>query len=133
LPTEFRVPPADGTGLAGQHEKGGLENVLSVLHIVQRPPTHAPNERPVPLHQGSKSGFIASDNETFEQLPVRQARGRGRTEHAMEVPKDRVKLTLGHESALPCQQVVYFIMVGQTRGSPVFLQHGGGWAFAGAG
>src|SRR5262249_49717184 len=68
---------ADGAGLAGEQEEGGLEGVLGLVGVAQQSPAHAQHQRAVPEDQGGKGGFLALGGETPEEGSIRSWVGAG--------------------------------------------------------
>ena len=55
-----------------QHQEGRLEGVLGVLFVLENMAAHAQDELTVPLHQGGEGAFVASIDETLQQMAVGQ-------------------------------------------------------------
>jgi len=69
-PRTYRLVPAQGLGLAGEDEKGGLGRILRVVNIVQHAPAHAEYHGAVPPHECRKGRLIVLLAETVQQLAV---------------------------------------------------------------
>src|SRR5262249_25781679 len=61
---------ADGDGLAGEQQEGGLEGVLGVLLVGQQPPADGQDQRPVALHQVREGELVVGSHEGAQQLTV---------------------------------------------------------------
>ena len=92
---------ADGAGLAGQHQEGGLEGVLAILIVAQLLAANVPDQRPVAGDQGGEGVRVAVGREALQELGVGQARGRAGAGQPAEVADDRVQLGLGHGTVSP--------------------------------
>src|SRR5580704_9485481 len=71
-PTGQRFARSDGTCLAGQHQKRGLEAFFSIMVIALDPRADAKNHGAMTSNQGYKGSFVPAGNETLQQLSVRQ-------------------------------------------------------------
>jgi hypothetical protein len=73
---------ANGGGLPGEDEKGGLKGVLGVVSVAQHLPADAEHKRTVSLQEGGEGSFIASSDELLQQVrvvPVTAPRGAGKS------------------------------------------------------
>ena len=61
--------------MPSQDQEGCLEGVFRVLFVVQHPPTHPQDHRPVPRDQGSEGGLVAASGEVVQKLAVRDPPG----------------------------------------------------------
>jgi hypothetical protein len=62
-------------GAAGEHDEHGLEGVVGVGRVAERPPARAPHHRPVPGEQHRERRLAPGGRERAEQLAVRNVRG----------------------------------------------------------
>jgi hypothetical protein len=69
-PTSQGALVAQGGGVADEHEKRGLESVLSVLLVAQDAATDAHHHRTVPANERSERDFIAASGESVQQLLI---------------------------------------------------------------
>ncbi len=68
-PAGHRFVPADRSGLAGQHQERGLEDVLG-FPMAEKASGHSQDHRPMPPHQLGERRLIALDGKAFQQLAV---------------------------------------------------------------
>jgi hypothetical protein len=69
-PAGDRAELADGSGLAGQHKKRGLKNVLRSMVTVQDSPANAKNHRAMAANQGGKRGLVSAFGESSQAVGV---------------------------------------------------------------
>jgi hypothetical protein len=62
----------DGRRLADENQEGRLERILGVVVVAEDPTAHAQDHRAQPSHQSLKGRFLASGDEAFQELSVRQ-------------------------------------------------------------
>jgi hypothetical protein len=77
---------ADGGGPAGQDEEGGLEDVLGVLLVAQRPPADAPDMGAVPGHQ-RREGRLVAVPKALEAFAIGRGRAAPPLQEAAHVPQ----------------------------------------------
>src|SRR5581483_1864202 len=98
-PAPDRCGVADGRGLAGQNEEGGLECVLRVRLVTEYAAAHVEHHRAVPAEEGMESGRFSSLAEPPEEIPV------GRLPHLRvfggleDHSEDRIGCSLTHRAA----------------------------------
>jgi hypothetical protein len=61
---------ADRPRLVEQNEERGLEGIVAIRFLVEKPLTHAADHRPVPGHQIGQSRFIVPIDEAREELAI---------------------------------------------------------------
>jgi hypothetical protein len=88
-PGRQRFGLAQRAGLASQHEKGRLENVLGVLHIAQSAAADAVDHRPVPREQGGEGVLIALLHEALQQGGVTGRRFARPSDQTAEMAEQR--------------------------------------------
>src|SRR5262249_7249931 len=71
-PAADRLTFADGAGLAGEDEEGGLEGVLGVVRVAKETQTEIEYHRPVPPDEDLERRLLAAADERFQQLGVGQ-------------------------------------------------------------
>src|SRR5207248_2969569 len=98
-PVGDRTLFADGPGLAGEDEEGGLEGVLRVLLVPQEVPADVEHERPVALHQGGESGLILLRGEPLQGLAIAERLRGLRVEDFLKVVQKRTHRFAGHRLA----------------------------------
>ncbi|MCI0464220.1 MAG: hypothetical protein L0Z62_45380 [Gemmataceae bacterium] len=103
-PTADGRVPVEGTRPAQQDEKSGLEGVLDGVGILQQPPAHAQDHRPVPLHQSGKGRLLVSRQEAVQELAVSQFLGVRHAGQPVDVAQDSAELPVAHGSG-PLQKV----------------------------
>ncbi len=98
------VGVAEGVGLAGQDEEGGLEGVLGEVAVGEELPAEAQDHRAVPGHQrgegGLGVGLVAAVAEAFDELAIGERGGGAAVEQRAELPDDRGCSQMGHARGL---------------------------------
>ena len=103
-PASDRSTVADGMTAAGQHQKGRLKGVMSVVMIVEDRPAHAHDHRAMADHKRFKrklAAFIAGREEPLEQLPVAESGQGPRSEKRLDRVGKRVNAKLRHGCRSP--------------------------------
>jgi hypothetical protein len=95
-PASDGLPPAPRAGLARQHEKGCLENVLGKLAVSQQPPANTKHEGAVPLHQNGKGRLVPLGGKAFQQRAIGLFTGGRHGEKVVNVPKNGLETSVGH-------------------------------------
>jgi hypothetical protein len=90
-PVGHTVPRYHGIRLARQDEEDGLEGVLGVVMIAEKPATDAEHHGAVAPNQRVKGGLVLPPDERFQQRAVRRRRVRGK-QRVTNVSKNLVKL-----------------------------------------
>ncbi|MGA8346624.1 MAG: hypothetical protein WBQ29_17570 [Isosphaeraceae bacterium] len=82
---------AHGPGLLHQDGERGLEGMLSLVRIGERPATNPPDHQPVPLHQRRErhlGAFLVASHKPFQELPIGQVTERTDLEQGTNLPQD---------------------------------------------
>ena len=71
-PARQRFALANGRGVLGEGEEGGLEGVLGILIVAQDMPADVPDERPMALEQNGERRLLARRAESRKELSIGQ-------------------------------------------------------------
>jgi hypothetical protein len=115
-PLVDRLAPGDDSGLAGQDQESGLEDVLGVVLVAQDAPANGQDHAPVAAHQGLKGGLFTPADEAFQQLPVGRFPGRPPAGRFGGMAEGQDGLPVGHFSHAPGRLLLYPIMPGERAG-----------------
>jgi hypothetical protein len=69
-PARNRIPFPDGVRLAGEQEKGGLEDIFRILFIALDAAANLEHHRPMSLEQGDERRLLPLGKEEFQELAV---------------------------------------------------------------
>ncbi len=72
-----RLAPADGCGLAGKDEEGGLQAILGRVGVGQHPPAHQQHHGPITPDEPSEGGLVALVDEALQKVGIRSRVRRG--------------------------------------------------------
>lgn len=81
-PVADRLAPAGRGGLASQHKKSRLENVLGILHARQDAAADAQHQGSVTPDQHGEGAVVMLPGEALKKLTIRQTVGFRRAGHA---------------------------------------------------
>ena len=95
-----QIRAADGAGLAGQDEEGGLESIFRVGFVAQHAPADVQDHWAVPPEERSKRRLVPPVAELLEQLLVGQLLHALVFDDLADQLQDRAGHGLGHH-ALP--------------------------------
>ncbi|HEV3142421.1 MAG TPA: hypothetical protein VGZ47_00895 [Gemmataceae bacterium] len=76
--------------LSCQDKKSGLENVFSILWLVQKAPNNAPNQSTMPADKRREGTVVASGDPTPKELAVRSGFTALRIEENAETVKKQI-------------------------------------------
>src|SRR5438132_9672304 len=88
--------PVQETRAAKEHKKGGLEDILGIIRVMQYARTHSEHHGAVPLHQDRECGFLMTAEKPLQQLPIGKACKFLRTHQPVKVPDDVSQLPACH-------------------------------------
>src|SRR5262249_17801006 len=133
-PVGDRALLADGAGLFGEDEEGGLERVLRVLLVPQEVPADAQDERAVARQQGGERGLILLGAEGLQGLGGVQLPRRLGVEELVKVVEKRPHRFAGPVVVWCCIQGPVFVTAGgspgvraPTAGEPPAVTKTGPW------
>jgi hypothetical protein len=101
-PGRQRLLPADGSGLAGQHEEGSLKSILGAVGIVEHLPADREHEGAMPLQECGEGAFIPLIDKLLKELAVALVRPHlGTLEVAKKLQHARYRLACHTLSPTP--------------------------------